>query len=58
MQLNKFLTVHIKPLTVNIEAKKRQQAFIQIILHCHISNFFLALQSLVQNTGLCKLPDN
>ena len=35
---------------------KRQQAFIQIILHCHISNIFLPLQSWVQNK--CKLPDN
>ena len=44
-QLNKFLTVHIKPFS-NLdrkyynEAQKRQQDFIQIILHCHISNFF------------------
>ena len=60
IQLNKFLTVHIKPflertLTVNNIAQKRQQTFIQIIFHCHISNFFLPLQSWVQNK--CKLPD-
>ena len=29
-----------RTLTVNNKAQTRQQAFIQIIFHCHISNFF------------------
>ena len=39
LEAKKPLTLFERTLTVNNEAQKRQQAFIQIILHCDISIF-------------------
>ena len=39
-------TLFERTLAVNNKAQKRQQAFIQIILHCHICNFFFTFAEL------------